>query len=479
MKEDEDYCELRRVKTDGTDDTLLCQVYDDGYTVDFIAASGDTVYYSHMFDGITSYNISDGSLSWPVDGRVDDPHMIGGKIFYVAMEDDEYIDGTLMCFDPDTGSAEAAYDKEISTTCIDTVGGDMYLIPEPYTETRTGDIFRIDPDTAKAEKVCTLETDDRLCFLGVRGGVAFYQNYSEEKGRFQTFSTTLSDGKTTQYDEIDYSLSMDTRIPDSACFSGANSVLDYDFDTAAFRKMVPSADVKGTPSYYYDGHCYYYNYDETEKDDVSVEITAYSLSSELPDDSMKYSGEPSSPDNEHLRLKRVYYNINGGIYHIPELTLDSDDAKKVNEELDSIAPIMFGCYYKSFLNGDYLTVYTLEMGESGYRNYRLYTFDVKTGKRLSDDEIIALAADDRADFDAQLTEMLKKEQRALFENINIDPPFSEEKFKELDEYVESDRMTESAQYGYLGGSKIIVVVSLLQPAGAGSGSHYYEFEYKP
>lgn len=213
------------------------------------------------------------------------------------------------------------------------------------------------------------------------------------------------------------------------------------------------------------------------------------LSDQLPDKNDFYTTALSSPDNEYLRLKKIVFG-NYGIVRIPEITLDSEDAAKINSELSELEKSSYGVYYKSELPEHYLTFYTGSASENCVRSYQLYTLDVDTGKQLDNDEIVALITDDRDGFYAKLEEHAKDLQREIYEhslsdleqeNEDISFNTAESAGQSItDEMVEEafeDNWLDSVVLGYLGNGKVLCVAPFKHLAGAGGSTHIFEFDY--
>ena len=499
VTENEEYHELHQIKPDGSDDKVLCKVEDESL-VDFIMQTGDIIYLMSSIDTISMYNMKDNSLTTAFSDDIGNIYALGNKMYYTS-SDLVSSPISLYCYDTIENKATKITNKEYDNCKLFLNGENLYAIFDfdDYDNSGKCDIYKINTQTDSLEKVCTVSAENSLSLTGIINNTVFYQTYSENEGRFKTFTMKMNNSEVKTYEGVNYLLSSMYNIGKNACCFNTNSRkyrLVYDFDKEVFKSI--NTDDPGNETLYYDASLTTLFFDENQNnyfianldENKTPSIGSITLEDSLPRVEDMYIGSESSPDNEYLKLKKIFISRSGSCYWIPELTLNSDDAVRVNNELNSSEFYGFGQYYKSELHDGYLTFYTLIMGDSSSRGYKLYTFDVTTGRQLNNDEIIALVTNNKDDFYDALKNKLYEIQDDLFKgrgtdienrNENKEPTDStyenDSITNEMYEYVLSDDNLNSLQFGYAGSGKLLCVSGFRNIAGGYATEHLFEYEY--
>ena len=151
-------------------------------------------------------------------------------------------------------------------------------------------------------------------------------------------------------------------------------------------------------------------------------------------------------------------------YSIPQLSFDGPDVDEINQEIldtmlpmaeyidvsadNHIPPIVDELDYGGWVNGDILTLElrtSWTMVSEDWDTYQYYCIDTSTGRKVSNQQILADADMTEAEFyrmaqekiSADLRNLLKKSAKAindLLELLGVDPVFTEENLQELTQW---------------------------------------------
>ena len=149
----------------------------------------------------------------------------------------------------------------------------------------------------------------------------------------------------------------------------------------------------------------------------------------------------------------TYGDGNTNTLRLPEILLDSADAKAANDELNSRFGEAFnsdveyaGIYaldYETSLNGKVLSVVTTGKFEGGNTYGLAYSFDVTTGKKLGNQQICEAAGKDYADVLGDLREETEEYYEEKFGSMpgndaEREKTYSDENLKQSVLYLDED-----------------------------------------
>lgn len=133
---------------------------------------------------------------------------------------------------------------------------------------------------------------------------------------------------------------------------------------------------------------------------------------ELVTDAFTYTGKPGYED----------ISIS---YKVPKININSDDVTKINSEIDkeitskakeSIKEIsngtsigLFKIYYNYYINDNVLSVLIGLEYDADIRNYYTYNIDIKTGKRMSNEDILKIKNMTKKQFEEKIVNAYKNE----------------------------------------------------------------------
>ncbi len=117
-------------------------------------------------------------------------------------------------------------------------------------------------------------------------------------------------------------------------------------------------------------------------------------------------------------------------YHVPMLLIDSPDARRINKEMETLLMDCIDqemenmdmqcsltvpqCGYSAYLNGDALSIVLFIHSDFEYSEYACYNIDVRTGKELSNEELLSLSGHKYEDFLAIQKAALKRGFESLY-----------------------------------------------------------------
>lgn len=463
--------ELYRMSSDGSDKELLITPEND--MINYIMVREDKIYYTD--DGLVIYDIKT---------KTSEKVALDGSHFF-------YHNDELYYFSDDNSLNYYDFDTKNSITVDNTLEDDTVLLPDRDAyyiltdlqfETKESDIYRITDDN-KIEKLQTVKTDGVLSIPAILGDTVIYQSYSEKDHSFTTYTMSLKTGDTKTIDDINYKLNRG-EAGTSPYFTAGNRFLVFDEEKGSFQQISNIKNESGSDKIlYYDGKSCFYTEDATEH---SVKQLTVEFSDKTPKADELFSVAPSSPDNEYVRLKRTLSNKEGFLFQIPEITIDSADAKKINKELDAEKLSSFGEYYRCEINDNYLTLYTVSSDLNSIRFYQLYTIDINTGTQLTNDDVIALITGDKDAFMSSLDTAMEEEQNYVYGRAitGLEEENENRKSNGTETEIPSDRAEEikkmrqnNPELGYLGNGKVICTSSFAHAAGAGGSTHAFIFDY--
>ena len=165
---------------------------------------------------------------------------------------------------------------------------------------------------------------------------------------------------------------------------------------------------------------------------------------------------------------------------VPYINIDSSDAIKANDEIKSIfdsaiktfndgikdkLSYVDECNYRSYINGDVLSI-IVTFGEGATDvvrpNYYAYNFDLKTGKKLSFEEVYTLAGFSSNDIDSKVENAIS----LALQSESLPPQFEQYQSDSISNYKDSLK-DNTIQYYLSDNSELNVVVTLSINAGSG------------
>ncbi|MBQ3265871.1 MAG: hypothetical protein IJH07_08875 [Ruminococcus sp.] len=466
VKEDYDTngVELHRIAADGSGDKALFS--GTGSIISFVLLNENKLYYDDL--GLCEYDIETKTSRVLDEGYYYDFYYLDdGRICYVSVDEE------LKSYDLRTGEcATISGDLDIMGNFF--MDNSILYYVGSTTDTNNVDVRWVSKNN-KLETLGTITTEDELQIIDIRNSTVFYQNYNSDTYLFTTYTMSLADDGVKAYDSPDYKLYRVNAETDS-CFSANGHYLVYDDDSQTFKTIANLHGSDGEIRYLRGNDCCYETYMGEDVRWIKAEF-----SNELPKKEDFDSGVSSSPDNDYVRLKETIYSAAGDIYKIPELTIQSDDARVIN---DAMAENYID-YYRCELNGDFLTLYTVTFGENSTRTINLYTLDVTSGKQLDNDDIVALITDDSDAFYEALKQEIKEQQVAVYLDSATDYEIETEDRKryQIDYEITDDMLTAALDtfyqpvLGYLGDGKVLCATGFRHLAGAEGSKHMISFDY--
>lgn len=117
-------------------------------------------------------------------------------------------------------------------------------------------------------------------------------------------------------------------------------------------------------------------------------------------------------------------------YSIPYINIDSEDAKKINEEIEDyyvtlaekgvksdtegLSVITHKIEYNAYTNGEILSLIIISYYDNDYVQYRAYNINMYKGKIVTNSDLIALKKISKEDFLKQLEELYEKKFISLY-----------------------------------------------------------------
>lgn len=124
----------------------------------------------------------------------------------------------------------------------------------------------------------------------------------------------------------------------------------------------------------------------------------------------------------------VYTDYNNNSFSIPKINMNTQDVISINNEIEKIITEVkkdvqdgvrgnyYGIDYKSYTNGEVLSVVINKYSDNDYVDYSVYNVSVKTGKRFTNEELISVKGFSSNAFVNKLPELYKKK---YMEDFNI------------------------------------------------------------
>lgn len=173
----------------------------------------------------------------------------------------------------------------------------------------------------------------------------------------------------------------------------------------------------------------------------------------------------------------TYGDGNTNTLRIPELLLDSADAKAANEELQSKFGSaldngssysgMYALDYEAYLNGSVLSVVTVGKYDGGNTYGLAYNFDVLTGKKLDNKQVCDMSGENYEEELADLREELEEYYEEKYGSMpgndaEREKTFSDDNLKQAVMYLDNDGdfMALVDVYAAVGGGHWVVQLDL-------------------
>lgn len=186
--------------------------------------------------------------------------------------------------------------------------------------------------------------------------------------------------------------------------------------------------------------------------------------------------------NESSVYKDSVGNDNAFSYRVPQINIDSHDAEIINSEINNrfasvydellenkkkgVSNDIIRIDYKAYLNGDILSVSVWKVYSWEYTDYNAYNINARTGKRLSNADLIGMTGYNNDEF----YEFLKKLNTEYFENMYNN--YSLPDYEYFYQYNISDELLNLDIPMYIGEDGYLYVVSnIASVAGASSYEH--------
>lgn len=124
----------------------------------------------------------------------------------------------------------------------------------------------------------------------------------------------------------------------------------------------------------------------------------------------------------------VYTDYNNNSFSIPKINMNSQDVISINNEIekiitevkkdaqDDVRGMYYGMDYKSYINGEVLSVVINKYSDNDYVDYSIYNVSVKTGKRFTNEELISVKGVPSNEFVNKLPDLYKKK---YMEDFNL------------------------------------------------------------
>ena len=486
----DDACELYTYSV-GSGSTAFCMKA--AQWTNFLMKEGSVIYYEE--EGVLkSYDMSTDRTITLLHDDVVDSYAVGDKIYYLTADGDEQypITGILKYYDIHTGRSDVLLDERVRQQFISPAGDDLvFWTTDKETLPQSAQVCKVTPEDNTVQTVGELQTDGALFFISCTDDAFIFQTFDFETGDYATGAMSLADGSVQTDTNANLQLVF---LGSHAVSNNAASVLkseinrdDYYFDTKSgtLKKVLNSSDKRSGEFNYCDGEVCLF--DAYKEDQSSAETLRLSDALPSKEEAFKKS-TASSPDGEYVRTKKYVPNTCGYISPVPELLIDSEDARQINASMEKNAiHSEYEMYYRYYIADNYLTIFT-SVSYTGGVSYNIYTLDLTTGERLSNEDVIALCTDDAdAFFDALMEEFRYQQdftykytlsemeadvlERALPDKSNMS--LSKE---EIEKYA-AEKTIKDFQLGYCGDGKLIARTLFKNAAGASHKSHIFEFEY--
>lgn len=429
---DEKY-EIRSIKTDGSQDTLVDEITL-GESVNLLNYYKDSIYFFN-YNGVFKYDLKNKSKKTIYKGEIRDKKLINNTFYFIDYNKKD----KLFCLDckidkfrketlklklkkDDLGVYKILYDNGI-----------LYLAVE---NNGTDDIYRYNLEKNNIKLITQLDSTNYID--AIDNNSLYYRIHKDSLSPYyfdnhEIYEYKVKDLKTGKTSIIN-SLICGSDIlvckkglvfhVTSDGFNAKNKCFYFDNNNISVIDNIDKDDT----IYQCDGeNLYCYSSETNSIKKVKMELKKAPVyfpetvkTSIKKENEYVYTASESDYKSEYNNKK--YKN------RMPQLSIKSDDAKRINAEIQ-IAYGIVGIWskeyenneaeaqfdYKCFINDDVLSLIIEEYLDRknegivfGGNPYRMLVFNIntKTGKRLDNDKIIALSTIDKAEADNQLKQIV-------------------------------------------------------------------------
>ena len=478
--------EIRKINCDGSDDKMLTLCSQDARPLTMY--NGKVVYIDYMDEDSNDYSI------FSVDSKTSETEILvncvlsdvkisGTKIYYFPASSEDY--GAFYYYDlADNSTTLVSYTFESDQVFCD--GGKIYTVQLPDAQTDYNKYELCSVENENYEVVAEIEVENSLEIQLIYNGIVYYRNDKGLYGQYDNYMMSLSDKKPVKHEDFLYDCSL---IPsgDVVIYSTEDYYFYCDGKTL---KTIDGIDPEKQIITCFDGKRFYCAHDG----DIS------SVSANLKDE-IPQSEEPTNPVQKtpsqksdyvytEKELQLPFYGaliITGeeapedsymATNRLPQLKIDSSDAKAINKEIIEKFGEHFERYegtvpehsvgrvdYVAFQNGDVLSL-AVEMRsvDTPSSMYGIYNINVKTGKRVSKEALVSMS-------DVSLEEaydLIRDNIEEKFQNLNnINMEGQEEIIKSTKADSLADENVEAAEFYFNGDGKLVAIYRVYWIAGAG------------
>lgn len=462
----------------------------------FLLKRDGLIYYQEGKQ-IYSYDINTCQKTVLLKDNIVSCYAAENKIYYLSnsQTDDKFDNnGVLKYYDLNSKDSGILYNENINKCNFNKTGSDIFFWTtnkEDYTQ--CAKVYKVNKKDNSVDHIKTIQTEGELYFNACYDNILVYQEFDNKNCVFSTNALLLTDGtiKTDKNANIQLISSNNPNShavgnPDPCVLrdeAGDNNFY-FDIKSGKLKNVDNVSDSKITFIYYCDGENCIIQKNGSDKfvaETLKLSDIIYSK-----EDALKKPTIESSPDNEYVQKDHYVLNSSGYVSAVPELTFDSDDADRINSEIETSArECMYGLYYRSLVADNYLTLFT-SVSYPGAVNYKIYTIDLTTGKQLSNNDIISLYTNDTEYFFDKLLDEYKYQLDFTYkygksqmeselsnrELTNIIKQLSEE---EIERYA-AEKTINDFQLGYYGENELICCASFKNAVGSDINSHIFKFE---
>ncbi len=405
-----------------------------------------------------------------------------GRVYF--LDNSSYEVETLCCYDTVKAETKIVFEKELFYNRVFKYGDNMFFtVPEESRAYSGITVYKINRKTGAGDVYMKIKTDVKCSFIKCFDGMIFYQDYDIKNPGFKTYAASVKDKKVICFENLNCKL-YEQHDHRSTVMRGDCGDVVYDRREEKL-KVMKNVPADSTELRYCDSDFCLWN----SADSAVVEKPE--LSDDFPEsEAFKVKLSEEVPDGEYITAKKYIYNVENEIIEVPQINLDSDDARAVNNAIYRLLPdnICGSCYrYRVF--DKYLTLFTAMKQENQTYRYNIYTFELDTGKLLDKDAVIALVADDKEDFKKALVDEHKNLQRPTFESgvtdfeaevLNTvkknthDYEITDDDINDFTDSIDADEF----DLGYYGDNTVICAAGFISSAGGTPDEHIFDFSYK-
>ena len=459
----------------------------------FLMRCNGVIYYQDDTQ-INAYDIQSHKKIVLIKDNIVSSYVADSRIYYLssAETNENYIDnGTLKYYDLGSKKTGVMMKENIKSGNICKSGSNVFFwTTENENHPRSAQVYKVNTEKNTVDSVKTLKTDGELFFVACYNSILVYQEFDYQTGAYSTSAMSLTDVKIQTDENANFQLIASNSHSvgnDAKCvLKDESNHKDFYFDTKSGKvKKVTNSDGDRYADYYYcDGEvCMYEALGDYERN--VAETLKLSDDISFKEDVNKTVPE-SSPDGEYVHKKMYVPNTCGYVSPVPELIINSDDARKINSEMESCARTSeYNMYYHYLVSDNYMTIF-LYSGHTGGGYYKIYTLDIITGKRLTNSDIIALYSVEADAFFGELREEYKYQQDFTYKygQSQMEADLSGRELIEGKQQLSNEEIESYAakitidniQLGYYGESELICSASFKNYAGAESKSHIFKYK---